>query len=182
MSAPDPYLRPAFPLTDRIRRQLWGIVWQLFFRTSPRPLHAWRRMLLRLFGASIGSNCHIYPGARIWAPWNLTCGEVVAVADGAVLYNPSPIYLGSHSTISQEAYLCGATHDYEDPDFSLTSSEIYIGEEAWICARATVQSGLRVGPGAVLALGSVATRDLEPWTVYAGVPARKIKQRTRRES
>jgi putative colanic acid biosynthesis acetyltransferase WcaF len=182
LSAPDPFLRPAFSPGSRLRRLVWGIACALLFRFSPRPMHGWRSFVLRLFGAKLGRHCHIYPGARIWAPWNLTCGEVVAVADGAVLYNPSPIYLGSHSTISQEAYLCGATHDYEDPDFSLTSSEIYIGEEAWICARATVQSGLRVGPGAVLALGSVATRDLEPWTVYAGVPARKIKQRTRRES
>ena len=182
MSAPDPFLRPAFSPGSRLRRLVWGIACALLFRFSPRPMHGWRSFVLRLFGAKLGRHCHIYPGARIWAPWNLTCGEVVAVADGAVLYNPSPIYLGSHSTISQEAYLCGATHNYEDPDFALTSSEIYIGEEAWICARATVQSGLRVGPGAVLALGSVATRDLEPWTVYAGVPARKIKQRTRRES
>jgi putative colanic acid biosynthesis acetyltransferase WcaF len=88
--------------------------------------------------------------------------------------------LGTHSIVSQEAYLCGATHDYEDPAFPLIASEISVGSYAWICARATVQPGVAIGEGAVLALGSVATRNLEPWTVYAGVPARKIKARVLR--
>ena len=48
---------------------------------------------------------------------------------------------------------------------------------AWVCARACVAPGVNVGEGAVLGLGSVATRDLEPWTVYAGTPAVKVKER-----
>jgi putative colanic acid biosynthesis acetyltransferase WcaF len=131
-----------------------------------------------MFGAKLGNNVHIYPKAKIWAPWNLVCEDVVAVADDAIIYNPSTVRLGSHCVISQEAYLCGATHDYEDPTFPLVSFPISIGQRAWICARATVQPGIKVGEGAVLALGSVAVKDLEPWVVYGGVPARKIKQRT----
>lgn len=76
--------------------------------------------------------------------------------------------------ISQEAYLCGATHDLESPGFNLIAAPIVIGRRAWICARSTVQPGVRVGEGAVLGLGGVATRDLAPWTINAGVPARKI--------
>lgn len=177
MSHPDPYLAPAFPMRNRLLRFAWGIVHALLFRPSPRPMHAWRAFLLRCFGASIGQECHIYPSATIWAPWNLSCGDVVAIADGAIIYNPGRIVLGSHATISQEAYLCGATHDYELPEFPLVFSEISVAPFAWICARATVQPGVSVGEGAVLALGSVATRDLEPWSVYAGIPARKIKNR-----
>jgi putative colanic acid biosynthesis acetyltransferase WcaF len=113
----------------------------------------------------------------IWAPWNLSCGYQSTVADGAIVYNPKPIRLGMHTIVSQEAYLCGATHDYEDPSFPLIAFEITLGSYAWICARSTVQPGVSVGEGAVLALGAVATRDLEPWSVYAGVPARKVKDR-----
>ena len=182
MSTPDPFLRPAFSPGNRLCRLVWGIACALLFRFSPRPLHGWRSLVLRLFGAKLGRHCHIYPGARIWAPWNLICGDFASIADGASVYNPSPVTLGPHAIVSQEAYLCGATHDYEDPDFPLTSAEIHIGEYAWICARATVQPGITVGNGAVLALGSVATRNLDPWTVYAGVPARRIKQRTPRVS
>jgi putative colanic acid biosynthesis acetyltransferase WcaF len=126
----------------------------------------------------MGRSCHIYPGAKIWAPWNLFCGYHATVADGATVYNPKLIRLGTHAIISQEAYLCGATHDYEDPGFPLVASEISIGPYAWVCARATVQPGVSLGEGAVLALGSVATRNLDEWSVYAGVPARKIKRRT----
>src|SRR5262249_14877546 len=141
--------------------------------------HAWRAFLLRLFGARVGARCHIYPGARIWAPWNLECEDTVAVADAAEIYNPSRVRLGSHSIISQQAYLCGATHDLRDPEFGMISAPITIGRYAWICARATVQMGITVGDGAVLGLAAVATRDLEPWLVYAGVPARAVSSRER---
>lgn len=178
--ATDPFLRPSFPLAHRARRQLWNIVALLLFRPSPRPAHAWRAFLLRLFGAQLGKDCHIYPSVEIWAPWNLCCGDIVAIADGAVIYNPQPVSIGSRAVISQQAYLCGASHDYTDPAFPLVSAPIHIGPGAWICARAAVQMNVRVGKGAVLGLGSVATRDLEPWTVYAGVPARPINSRRQR--
>ena len=180
-TAADPYQRPAFPVRDRMRRTLWGVCRVLLFRPSPRPLHGWRAMLLRLFGATLGPGCHIYPRARIWAPWNLFCEDSVAIADGAEVYNPAPVYLGSHAIVSQDAYLCGATHDYDDPGFPLLAYSMRVGRYGWVCARASVAPGVTVGDGAVLGLGSVATRDLEPWTVYAGVPAVRIKARKRHE-
>jgi putative colanic acid biosynthesis acetyltransferase WcaF len=173
----DPYLVPAFSFSSRLRRAIWGFVYVVFFRTSPRPFHAWRAFLLRSFGAELGKNCHIYSRARIWAPWNLRCDELATIADDAIVYNPALVTMGSHAIVSQEAYLCGATHDYDDPKFPLVAMPIAIGARAWICARATVQPGLTVGEGAVLALGAVATKNLEPWTVYGGVPAKKIKTR-----
>jgi putative colanic acid biosynthesis acetyltransferase WcaF len=177
----DPYLIPAFPFSNRLRRAFWGFVYVLFFRPSPRPLHWWRAFLLRCFGAKLGPNTHICPKARIWAPWNLVCADQATIADEAIVYNPERIELGSHAIVSQQAYLCGATHDYEDPRFPLIALPISIGSYAWICARATVQPGVSVADGAVLALGAIATRDLEPWTVYAGVPARKVKLRVLRQ-
>lgn len=179
MSGGDPYTKPAFSLGNRFARALWSVVCLLLFRPSPRPFHAWRAWLLRCFGAKLGPGCAIYPAARIWAPWNLICEDVVAIADEAVVYNPEPIWLGSHCIVSQQAYLCGATHDYHDPAFRLVASPIRIGRYGWICARATVQPGVTVGEGAIAALASVVTRDLEPWTVYGGVPAVKIKMRPR---
>jgi len=178
-TAADPYLRPAFSLADRLRRLAWNIVWLLLYRPSPRPLHAWRSMLLRLFGARMGPDCHFYPASRVWAPWNLVCADHVAAGDGVEIYNPVTIYFGSHVILSQQAYICGATHDYNDPAFPLIAFPMRFGAYAWICARASVAPGVNVGEGAVLGLGSVASRDLEPWSVYAGVPAVKVKDRTR---
>jgi putative colanic acid biosynthesis acetyltransferase WcaF len=176
-TADDPYLRPAFSTSNKLRRLVWNICWAIFYRTSPRPFHAWRSMLLRQFGATLGPNCHFYPKSKVWAPWNLTCEDLVAVADGAEIYNPAPMRFGSHAIVSQEAYICGATHDFDDPGFPLLAYAMEIGPKAWICARASVGPGVNVAEGAVLGLGSVATRNLEAWTVYAGVPAIRIKER-----
>ncbi|HEX5234753.1 MAG TPA: putative colanic acid biosynthesis acetyltransferase [Silvibacterium sp.] len=151
----------------------------MLYRPSPRPLHAWRSMLLRAFGAKVGAKCHFYPGSRVWAPWNLRCEDRVTFADGAEIYNPSPVYFGSHAIVSQGAYVCGATHLYNEPEFRLVSFEMRIGAYAWICARAIVSPGVNVGDGAILGLGSVATKDLEPFGIYAGAPARLVKMRER---
>ena len=176
-TAADPYLRPAFSFRDRLRRLNWNICWTVFYRTSPRPLHSWRSLLLRLFGATMGTNCHFYPRSRVWAPWNLICADQVTAGDGAEIYNPAPVTLGSHAILSQDAYVCTATHDYDDPAFPLIAYAMNIGAYAWVCARASVAPGVNMGEGAVLGLGSVATRSLDAWTVYAGVPAVKVKER-----
>lgn len=183
-SAPirDPYLQPVFSLSNRMRRQTWNLCWALFYRPSPRPFHSWRSFLLRCFGAKMGPNCHFYPRSRVWAPWNLHCADGASLGDHAEIYNPSPAYLGSHAIVSQQAYVCGATHDYNDPAFPFISFPIRLGAYSWVCARASVGPGASLGEGAVLGLGSVATSELEPWTVYAGVPARKVKQRVPRGS
>ena len=173
----DPYLRPCFSFRDRLKRFAWSLCWSLLYRLSPRPFHAWRSMLLRAFGAQIGPNCHFYPSSKVWAPWNLFCADQVAVGDNAEIYNPAPMYFGSHAIISQGAYLCGATHDCDNPAFPLLAYSSSIGAYAWICARAIVSPGTNAGEGSVLGLASVATRDLEPWTIYAGVPATRIRER-----
>lgn len=175
----DPTLLPSFSLSNRFARVFWHLAYILLFRLSPRPCHAWRASLLRLFGAKMGPKCHIYPKARIWAPWNLICEDRVSVADDAELYNPSPLSMGSHCIVSQGAYICGATHLYDDPSFRLVHFPMRLGAYSWICARAAVNPGVNVGYGAILALGSVATRDLEPFGIYAGMPARKVKERPR---
>ncbi len=175
--ADNPYHRASFSLKHRMARLLWQIVYLFLYRISPRPLHAWRAMLLRLFGANMGKGCHFYPSGKVWAPWNLTCEDCCTLADQAEIYNPSEIYLESHCIISQQAFICGATHDYQHPDFPMISYPMRLGAYSWICARASVSPGVNVGAGAILGLGSVANDDLEPWSVYVGVPAVRTKTR-----
>lgn len=176
-NARDPYTAPQYSFGNRLRRQLWSIAWIVLYRPSPRIAHSWRAFLLQAFGAKLGPRCRFYPASRIWAPWNLHCEDTVVLADGAELYNPSPMYLGSHVIVSQGAYLCGATHDYNNPTFPVISFPMRLDRYAWVAARAVVSPGVNLGVGAILGLASVATRDLDPWSVYAGVPARKLKQR-----
>ena len=176
-NARDPYTSPQYSFANRVQRQLWSIVWIVLYRPSPRIAFIWRAWLLRCFGAKLGPRCRFYPASRIWAPWNLTCEDTVMVADAAELYNPAPMFLASHAIVSQGAYLCGATHDYSDPKFPAISFPMRLGRYAWVAARACVSPGVNLGDGAILGLASVATKDLEPWTIYAGVPARKVKDR-----
>lgn len=175
----DPYLKPQTSLRNKVARALWGVVRATLFRYSPRPFHSWRAFLLRCFGARLAANCHIYPGARIWAPWNLVGGENATIGDDAVIYNVARVVLASHAIISQQAFVCTATHDMDDPGFPMTATPISIGAYAWICARACVLPGVTIGEGAVLGLCSVATKNLEAWQVYAGNPAKRIKSRRR---
>jgi len=178
-TAEDAYLRPAFSTGNKVKRLLWGACWLLLYRTSPRPLHAWRSTLLRTFGATMGADCHFYPASKVWAPWNLVCADQVTAGDEAEIYNPATMRFGSHAIVSQGAYLCGATHDFDDPAFPLLAYEMSFGAYCWICAKACVGPGVNVGEGAVLGLASVASRDLDAWGVYAGTPAVKVKERKR---
>ncbi|MGC2163502.1 MAG: putative colanic acid biosynthesis acetyltransferase [Silvibacterium sp.] len=176
-SVSDPYARPMTPLGDRVRRGMWNLCYRTLFRLSPRVLFGWRVAVLRLFGATMGPGCKIYPKAKIWAPWKLVCEDLVAFADDVEIYNPSPMFFGSHAIVSQGAYVCGATHLYNETSFRLVSFPMRFGAYSWICARAMVSPGVNVGEGAILGLGSVATKDLEPFGIYAGSPARLVKQR-----
>jgi len=162
---------------NKVGRVLWSAVWLLLFRPSPRILFGWRRFLLRRLGAKIGSNSRISPGVRIWAPWNLIVGDEASIAHGVDLYCVDEIKIGHHATVSQYAFLCGATHDIADPHMCLVSAPIYIADQAWVCAGAFIGPGIRVQEGAVVGARSVVTRDVEAWSVVAGNPAKRIGER-----
>ena len=98
----------------------------------------------------MGVNCHFYPQSRVWAPWNLECEDAVALGDRAELYNPSRLYLASHAIISQDAYLCGATHDYNNPAFPMVSYPMRVDRYAWVAVRACVSPGVDIADGAVI--------------------------------
>jgi putative colanic acid biosynthesis acetyltransferase WcaF len=173
----DTHAHPSFPLRNRVARALWNAAWLLLFRPSPRPCHGWRRMLLRCFGATIAPGCHLYPGARIWAPWNLTCEADVAVGDGAILYNQAPIHLGRRVVISQGAHLCTGTHDTTSPGFELIARPITVGARAWLAAECFLLPGVTIGEGAVIGARAVVTRSMPPWTICAGHPCQPLKPR-----
>ena len=170
---------PSFSLKNRIARAIWGIVCAVLFRPTPRPFHAWRNFVLRIFGAKIGRGCHIYPKVRIWAPWNLICDEEVGIGDGAILYNQASITLGKRAVVSQGAHLCTGTHDYESEGFELFAKAITVGDHAWLAAECFVHPGVTVGEGAVVGARSVVTRDVPAWMVCAGNPCKPIKARAR---
>lgn len=168
-------LRP-YRTREYLGRFLWSLATPLF-QFSPRPLFAWRRFLLRLFGAQVGRQVHIYSSARIYIPWNLSIGDHASIGEWALIYNLGPISIGARATISHRAHLCAGTHDHADPSLPLLRLPIDIGPQAWICADAFVGPGLRVGEGAIVGAAAVVTHDVPPWQIVAGNPARAIRPR-----
>jgi putative colanic acid biosynthesis acetyltransferase WcaF len=173
----DGYLRPVYPFKDKLRRLLWSATWTLLCSWTPRPLHNWRIFILRIFGAKIGKKNFVYPTCSIWAPWLLETSEVVTIGPGVEIYNPGGLRIGHHAVLSQDAYLCGATHDYNNIEFTYLKKQLAIEPYVWICAKAVVLPGVHCGEGCVLGAASVTSRNLEPWTVYAGNPAKPVKKR-----
>lgn len=176
----DTYQGASFSLSNRMARIAWNLVQATVFRCSPRPFHEFRSILLRLFGAKIGRGVHVYPGAKIWAPWNVELGDESGFADGVIVYSQGKITLGRRVVVSQGTHLCAGTHDYEQPGFPLVTKPIVIGDHAWVAAEAFFHPGVVIGEGAVIGARSVVTKDMPAWTVCAGHPCKPIKERTLR--
>jgi putative colanic acid biosynthesis acetyltransferase WcaF len=158
------------------RRVLWTLA-QPIFRFSPRPCFGWRRFLLRCFGAKVGHGVHVYPTATIYFPWNLEAGDETAIGERALIYNLGRVTLGPRVTISHGAHVCAGTHDHTKPDFPLLRPPIMIGPEVWICADAFVGPGVTIGEGAIVGARAVAMKDVRPWSIVVGNPARETKRR-----
>ena len=173
----DTHTGPSFSLKNRMARLVWNSVYLLFLRFSPRPFHGWRAFLLRRFGAKIGRGVHVYPGVKIWAPWNLQVGDETGIANGVTLYSQGMISIGKRTVISQGAHLVAGTHDYTHPGFPLVTHPITIKDQVWVAADAFIHPGVTIEEGAVIGARSVVTRDMPGWMVCAGHPCTPLKER-----
>lgn len=171
---------PSFSLANRLIRVVWMISWLLLARWTPAPLHGWRRLVLRAFGARIGPGARVYASAKVWLPANLGLGPNVTVGPGVRLYNQGRITIGERSVISQRAHLCASTHDVGDPHFQLVVRPIAIGPGCWVAAEAFVGPGVTMANGSVLGARGVLFRDTEADGIYQGNPAVKVRQRVLR--
>lgn len=166
------------PHSKKFKRLLWDVVWSICGRLTPRwAFNDWRRFLLILFGAEVGRGSRIQGGVRVWQPWRLNIGADSWVGGAVELYSVDGIDIGHDVVISEGAFICTAEHDITSECFALVTAPIVIGNYAWICSRAIILPGVTIGEGAVVAAGSVVTKDVAPWTVVGGNPAKVIKKR-----
>lgn len=166
-------------LRNKLRRTLWNITYILAFRPFCLScFDSWRLFLLRLFGARLHPTAHIYSSVKIWAPWNLEMDAFSCLAPSVDCYNTDLIRIGKNTIVSQKSYLCASSHDISDPYFSLITAPIIIEDQVWIAADSFIGMGVTIHQGAVVGARSCVFKDVAPWTVVGGNPAKEIKKRT----
>ena len=161
----------------KVRRVLWMFAQGLLFRCSFHNWYAWRRFVLRCFGATVGPGVRVRPTARIEMPWNVELGERAIVGDHAILYSLGKITVGPLSVISQYAHLCAGTHDHTKRSFPLLCPPVTIGREAWVAADAFVGPGVTVGDRSIVGARSSVFSDVPPDVIVGGNPAKVLKSR-----
>jgi putative colanic acid biosynthesis acetyltransferase WcaF len=160
-----------------VRRALWYAVDLVFFSTPlPWPSIV-KRNFLRAFGAEIGRGVVIKPRVQVKYPWFLRIGDHCWLGERVWIDNLATVEIGDHCCLSQGALLLTGNHDWSSASFSLVCQSITLENGVWIGARAVVTPGVVCGEHAVLSVGSVATKALDPRTVYTGNPAVAVKQR-----
>lgn len=169
--------QPSFSLSNRLKRAIWTLTWLIFASWTPPPLHPWRRLLLRLFGAKIASTARVYGSARIWYPPNLEMGEHAIIGWQTNCYCQAKVTLEDYANVAQRVFLCAGTHDIDDPSFQLVTKPITVKRHAWVAADVFVGPGVTIGEGAVVGARGVVFKNLDPWTVYIGNPIKEIKKR-----
>jgi len=143
------------------------------------PFHTLRIFCLRLLKANIGRRTGIYRRFEIRRPRRLTIGSSSVIGHRALLDARCGLVIGNNVNISNEVMIWTLHHDYNDSGFAQTGGPVKIGNYAWICSRAIILPGVTIGAGAVVAAGAVVTKDVAPYTVVGGVPAKAIANRNR---
>lgn len=162
---------PGFRGRSKLFVLLWQIVQDTLFAWSPQPAYAWRRGLLRLFGAQVGIGVLVRPSARIVYPWRVILKDYSWIGDHVHLYSLDLITIGPHTVISQRSYLCTGTHDYTNVAFSLLTKPIVVDHQAWIAADTFIAPGVNIGFGSIVAARSSVFHDVPPLAIAAGSPA-----------
>lgn len=162
-------------------RAVWTVVQATLWRLAWKRIRVLRPALLRLFGARVAWRSQFAASVDVYFPWALAMGTDTAVGPGVSFYNLGGVTIGDRVVISQNAYLCGGTHDYTRGNYPLVRKPVVIEDDVWIGAAAFICPGVRIGQGAVVGACAVVTRDVAPWTVVGGNPARFIRERVMRD-
>ena len=159
------------------KRTSWYYINILFIKNSLLPFSGLKVFLLRLYGAKIGKGVMIKPSVNIKYPWFLTIGDHCWIGEKAWIDNLGPVTIGAHSCLSQGALLLSGNHDFSKEGFDLMIEPIVLEEGVWIGAQAVVCGGATCKSHAVLTAGSVASGELNAFSIYRGNPAEFVKLR-----
>lgn len=166
-------------LAKSINLYLYGLCRYYSILIGRIPSQRIRNFLMRhALCMDISPKTILYGGFEVRSPWNIHIGESV-IGVGALLDGRSGIKIEDRVCLAQNVKLFTLQHDVNDPHFAAVGGGITLKEYSWVSSGTTVLPGITVGKGAVLASGAIATKDLEEYGVYAGIPAKKISERNR---
>lgn len=159
------------------KQLLWYITNIIFFKNSLNISSGLKKNLLKLFGARVGKGVVIKPSVNIKFPWKLSIGDHSWIGENVWIDNLAKVSIGNNVCISQGAYLLTGNHNYKKTTFDLITAEIILEDGVWIGAKAIVCPGVTCKTHAILTVASVASKDLDAYTIYRGNPAIKINDR-----
>lgn len=158
-------------------RFIWYLINGMFFKTSLIPFSKMKATILRLFGAKVGKGVVLKPFINVKYPWNLEIGDYSWIGENVWIDSLASIKIGRNVCISQGSYLCTGSHDWTDPFFGLIVKSIIIEDGVWVGGKSTIAPGVTLKLCSVITLGSVVTKDTEPYNIYQGVPAISVGKR-----
>lgn len=161
---------------SRLKLLLWYFTSCLLFRSGIIPFSVVLVAILRAFGAKIGRDVRIKPYVYIKFPWKLEMGDHSWLAE-CYIENLAPVKIGKNVCVSQGAMLLTGNHNYKRSGFDLVTAPVILEDGVWIGAKATVCPGVTCGSHSILTVGSVATKNMEEYSIYQGNPAVKIRER-----
>lgn len=177
MTEYKPVQTTPYGIIYKIKSRLWGMINSTIFRWSPWFMRKTRVAILRVFGANIEWSCSISGGAEIVDPWNLTMGELSSIDKQCCIRCRGKVIIGKRCCISRGVDLLSGSHNIMSPNFEMVTAPIVIEDNVWIATKAMIGKGVTIGEGAVIASMSNVIKDVEPWTVVGGNPAKFIKKR-----
>lgn len=147
------------------------------YQLVPNPF---RNYYLRMYGIKIlgGKSC-IHRKCKFFHVGKIIVGKESVINFGCYLDNRRGIYIGNNVGLAHNTKIYTLGHDLNDPKFGSKGSPVHIEDNVFIFSNAMVMPGVTVGEGAIVLAGSVVTKDVEPWTIVGGNPARKIRDRNR---
>jgi maltose O-acetyltransferase len=172
-------------MIKKIKKELW--TWLFSFQwyyinsiISTLPSRRLRLVLLKLLGAKIGK-ASMFAGFEIRNPKGLTIENGCSIGPRVRLDAREGLILKENVTIAAEVMIWTLHHDYNDDNFKTIGGPVFIEEHAWICSRAIILPNVKIGKCAVVASGAVVTKDVPPYAIVGGVPARIIGQREEKD-
>lgn len=138
--------------------------------------------ILRLVGAKVGRRTTIYPDVWIFPGRGLTCGDDVDFALGVVVTTNGGVVIGDRVLLGYRVQVLSANHAIPEGRGRIfgsghTYAQVSIGNDVWVGANSIILPGVNIGEGAVVAAGSVVTKDVPDFAIVGGIPAKIIKNR-----